>query len=109
MQKRKILSLLKLGIGIALLVALLSAVDMHVLLDRIRSADIRYIAIMFLLPHFGMLLSTYKWQIFLRCTGNFFRLGRLFCLYLIGTFSSNFLPTMVGGDLVRTYTGCRRR
>lgn len=107
MQKRTVLTFVKLAFGIALLLALLSAVDLHVLFDRIRSADLRYVAIMFLLPHFGILLSTYKWQILLNCTGNFFSFARLFRLYLIGTFASNFLPTMVGGDVIRTYALCR--
>ncbi|MBM3286371.1 MAG: flippase-like domain-containing protein [Candidatus Eisenbacteria bacterium] len=48
-------------------------------------------------------LSCLKWQLVLRARGARVGLLRLMGLYTIGNFFSNFLPTMVGGDLVRGY------
>lgn len=47
--------------------------------------------------------SCMKWGLFLRERGVVIGFHRLFGLYLIGTFFNNFLPSMVGGDLVRAY------
>ncbi len=46
-------------------------------------------------------LATYRWQRVLRALGEKQRLGRLFSHYMAGQFLSNFVPTTVGGDVLR--------
>jgi len=90
--------------GVGLIAVLLSTVDLSILVDRFRSINIAYLIAVFVLPHIAMLLSTKKWQILLNALNVRVRLHRLFSLYMMGTFFSNFLPTMVGGDVYKSYT-----
>ena len=83
--------------------ALIVRADMSMLLQRIVSVDLFYLAVMFVIPHVMIGINTLKWQIFLRELGLRIDFNRLFGLYLIATFFNNFLPTMVGGDAVRAY------
>lgn len=48
-------------------------------------------------------ISSTKWGLFLHDRGHRLSWWRLFELYLIGKFFSNFLPSMFGGDLARVY------
>lgn len=48
----------------------------------------------------SQVLSSARWQLFLPDKYPF---GRLFSLYMIGSFFSSFLPGVVGGDAVRAY------
>lgn len=44
---------------------------------------------------------SYRWQLLLRALGIEVPMERLFKTYLIGVFFNNFLPTAIGGDVVR--------
>ncbi len=100
---KRLIWTLKLALGIALLVVLVSRSDTGTLLGRLGAVDLRWLAAMFVIPHLGMLISAWKWQILLRSQGRVVPIGRLFALYMIGTFFNNFLPSMVGGDVVRAW------
>jgi uncharacterized protein (TIRG00374 family) len=47
------------------------------------------------------LLCSYRWQLFLRARGTHVPVRSLFGYYLIGMFLNNFLPSAVGGDVVK--------
>jgi hypothetical protein len=98
------LVLAKLLFGTALLVALVLKADILAIVDRLRSVDLYYLAVMFIVPHLMIMVSTVKWQIFLRELSLNLSFRRLFGLYMIAAFFNNFLPTMVGGDAVRVYS-----
>ena len=98
------LVLAKLIFGSGLLIALMWRADFGAIVDRLRSVNLNFLLLVFLLPHLMIMVSTWKWQIFLRELRVDLPFGRLFRVYLIGTFFNNFLPTMVGGDVVRVYT-----
>jgi len=51
----------------------------------------------------SILLMSIRWRIILNHYNNSFTLKRLFGFYLIGLFFNNFLPTSIGGDMVRIY------
>lgn len=93
----------KLAVGLGLMTALVVRADITELLASLRSVNLWYLALMFALPHLMIVLSSVKWQMFLRELGLRLGLARLCGLYLIGTFFNNFLPTMIGGDTVRIY------
>ena len=93
----------KLALGLGLMSALVMRADVSELLASFGSVNLWYLALMFLLPHLMIVLSSVKWQMFLRALGHRLGLARLCGLYLIGTFFNNFLPTMIGGDAVRIY------
>lgn len=51
----------------------------------------------------GILISSLRWQVLL-VSGQSGGLRRLFFLYLLGKFANAFLPTSIGGDIVRVYS-----
>jgi len=56
-----------------------------------------------LLYTLGYVLSTIRWQRLLLAEGIRVSLGRLTLIYLEGAFFNLFLPTLIGGDIVRGY------
>jgi uncharacterized membrane protein YbhN (UPF0104 family) len=103
MSKQTVFWLLKLCLGLGLLSWLVVEADYHAVLRQLRSVDLAWLAAVFVVPHIGLLLSTIKWQALLTCLGSHVGIAPLFKFYLIGTFFNNFLPSMVGGDIVRIY------
>jgi len=51
----------------------------------------------------SIFLMTVRWQIILKQFDQNISLKKLFEFYLIGLFFNNFLPTSIGGDIVRIY------
>jgi hypothetical protein len=69
-----------------------------------RGANVVFVLLSFLLALPGILVSAWKWQLLLVAQGiKMFSFLRLWSLYHVGIFFSNFLPTEMGGDLIRTY------
>jgi uncharacterized protein (TIRG00374 family) len=101
--KTRLLLLGKLLLGLALLAFLVSKADLANVIKRLYTLDLTYVAIVFILPHVGIWLSTVKWKTLLRALGVEQPMARLLGLYMIGTFFNNFFPTMVGGDVVKAY------
>lgn len=53
-------------------------------------------------------VRAYRWKALLDALGMSISLSRLAVLYFVGTFFNNFLPTGVGGDVVRVYELARQ-
>ena len=73
----------------------------------IKDASLFWLIISFSLHALGMLISAIRWQILIRAQGDCVPLGYLVKSYLVGAFFNNFLPTRIGGDIVRIYDGSR--
>ena len=67
----------------------------------LQKANPFYLVITFAVIAFGLWLSAVKWQIILSKMGHEATSGYLLNLYYIGLFFSNFLPTSIGGDVVK--------
>ena len=50
---------------------------------------------------FGILLSAIRLNILLKAQGIFVPLTKVFSLYLVGIFFSNFFPSSIGGDVIK--------
>jgi uncharacterized protein (TIRG00374 family) len=103
MGKERFLNLLKVCFSLALLVFLLKQVGWQQTLETLRGAKFPYLAAAFVLYLVGIVVRAYRWQILLGALGMDIPLARLTVLYFVGTFFSNFLPTGIGGDVVRVY------
>ncbi len=103
MTKRNIYLFIKLLLSTGLIVFLFSKIDVIFFISKIRSINLLWLLFMFILPHLAILASSIKWQWLLKELDIAESYALLFMLYLIGTFFSNFLPTMAGGDVVRVY------
>ena len=73
------------------------------MLDALRGFKIEYLAALFVVAVGTNGISGFKWGLFLKDRGHHLPWWRLFGLYLIGRFFNNFLPSMFGGDVARSY------
>jgi uncharacterized protein (TIRG00374 family) len=95
---------LKTIVGLSLLAAILIWNDNgSKLLHVLSGFRIEYLALLLLIAVGTNGISSAKWGLFLKVRGYQLSFWRLFELYLIGKFFSNFLPSMFGGDVARTY------
>lgn len=105
-----VLWLAKLVLGVAVIAWLISRTDAKSLWLTLRSVDFLWLIPVIVIPHLAIMLSSMKWYALLYARGARVTQIALFRLYMIGTFFSSFLPSMVGGDVVRIYqltrTGC---
>jgi len=97
-------AILKLLIGLGLLATLILWHDNgRKLVTLLAGFDERYIGLLFTIAILGRLARVVRWQFILRDGGIDVSLPRLFNLNLIGNFVSNFLPSMFGGDVAKSY------
>ena len=92
---------IKLGISVLLVAYVLYRSDPRSVLEAAKGVQPGWLLLAFLLHVPGYLVSSWRWQILLRAQGIRIRFTRLLALYLVGTFFNLFLPTQVGGDIMR--------
>lgn len=101
--KNTLLFLLRISVSILLLVLLfkINKIDPQVLISDIKGADKRLLATGFLFLFFVYFLGFLRWRMLLRAGGINIPLKRLISSFSGGIFFSIFLPSTIGGDLVR--------
>ncbi len=100
---RKRIFFLKLAISIFFLYVVFKSVDLQKVSSTLVSIDMFYFLILILISAALILVSCLKWQLLLRTKGLKVSMWRLSLLYMLGYFFNNFLPGMIGGDLVRGF------
>ena len=103
-QRRSLaLWLVKLGISILLLVFLFrqQSINVNDVIARIRSASIGWVLVALLLYLAMVIISTWRWHLLLRIQQIHVRFWALFRSFLIAIFANNFLPSNIGGDVLR--------
>jgi uncharacterized protein (TIRG00374 family) len=97
----------KIGVSLALLIYLFWTTDREALLVRVRGGDVLLFACAVAL-YAGMLaISTWRWRLLLQALGFPARLRDLTSSYLVATFFNNFLPSNIGGDVIRVRDGSK--
>lgn len=102
---KKIFSILiRISISIILLILLfkINKINIHELLEDIKGADKLLLSAACFVAFFMYLLCFIRWQILLKAAGINIPLKRLIISYSGGVFFSIFLPSTIGGDVVRT-------
>jgi len=99
--KKTALLVAKLAVSAALLTYLLASTDLGALYRRVRGGDTVLLAAAVVLYTAILVLSTWRWRVLLRAQGYDAPLRRLSASYLVATFFNNFLPSNIGGDVVR--------
>lgn len=102
MIKKSLSAALKVAVSLAILYALFRNIDTGALWKTAASVDRVSVAFTALLFIATQSVSTLRWSIILRKDMEV-SYPRLLSIYFIGMFFNNFLPTMVGGDLVKGY------
>ncbi len=96
-----VLRVLVSGILLVLLFKL-NRIDLHNLLNDVKSADKLFLALGFLIFSLSYLLGFLRWQMLLKASGIHASLKKLVVSFSGGIFFSIFLPSTIGGDIVRT-------
>ena len=104
-MRRGALLAAKLGVSLGLLAYLLSTTDLAALVRRVRGGDTLLLAAAVALYSGMLLLSTLRWHLLLQAQGYESSLRSLSASYLVATFFNNFLPSSIGGDLIRVRDG----
>jgi uncharacterized protein (TIRG00374 family) len=106
-MKRGALLAVKVAVSLALLVYLFATSDLRALEERVRTADLLLLsgAVGCYVAMLG--LATWRWQLLLEALGCVAPLRHLTASYLVATFFNNFLPSNIGGDIVRVRDGSR--
>jgi hypothetical protein len=108
MRRNRLLQLLKLSVSAGLLIFLFSMVNLDDLAEQARGIHMFWLALHVALGFIAIVISAWKWKLLCDATEIRTTLVGLVGLYLIGTFYNHFLPTSVGGDVVRGYELSRR-
>lgn len=102
MIKKSLSTALKAAVSLAILYALFRNIDTGALWATAASVNRLSVAFTALLFIATQSVSTFRWSIILKKDMEV-SYPRLLSIYFIGMFFNNFLPTMVGGDLIKGY------
>jgi hypothetical protein len=92
---------LKIVVSAGLLYLLLGRTDLSRLWSYVRNATPAWLAVALLLYFAMILLSVWRWRVLLDAQHLSIPAGRLVNSYLVATFFNNFLPSNIGGDVIR--------
>ena len=92
---------LKIGVSAGLLYVLFTRIDASQTWDHMRNASVPWLATALVLYLVMLLISTLRWKILLGTQHVNVPFGRLVNSYLAATFANNFLPSNIGGDVIR--------
>lgn len=99
--RQRLLTLLKLGVTALGLFLVLRGMDFGALLGALRTVRLGWMAVGAAGIALSLVVRAYRWHIVLHGVGSSIRFGRLVELYLVGSFFNAFLPSGLGGDVVR--------
>ncbi|MBI3932427.1 MAG: flippase-like domain-containing protein [Acidobacteria bacterium] len=100
-MKRTAPLLAKIAVSLGLLAYLLRTTDLAALDQRVRTGDTILLAAAVVLYGAMMLVSTWRWRLLLQAQGYEAPLRHLSASYLVASFFNNFLPSNIGGDVIR--------
>lgn len=106
-MKKQALFLGKLLISSGLIFLLYRKIPVSDIKGMLLSVEIWYMLPIFMLLVLNTLLSSLKWQLFLRADGVRIPYAALMWTYMIGSFYNMFLPSNIGGDSYRIYDVAR--
>jgi hypothetical protein len=105
--KRTLLLIAKIAVSLALLTYLFSTTDLTAIERRVRTGDPLLLGLAVGVYGLMLLVSAWRWHVLLQAQGFDARFRDLSASYLVATFFNNFLPSNIGGDLVRVRDSSR--
>jgi uncharacterized membrane protein YbhN (UPF0104 family) len=99
--RRSALMLFKLAVSIALLAILFSKIDVHRLWSSARSASLFWLAAALVVYFINVLVSIWRWRLLLEAQAVEVPARKLLGSFLVALFFNNFLPSNIGGDVIR--------
>jgi uncharacterized protein (TIRG00374 family) len=110
--RRTLVLIAKLVVSVGLLWWLLSGVDLGRLGLALREASWLWLTIALALYFLMLAVSSWRWGLLLKAQGVIVKSRTLLSSFLVATFFNNFLPSNIGGDVIRirdTATAARSR
>lgn len=99
--QQRLLNFARLAITLGLLWFLVTSADLQALWNSLRSADLVLYAACSVISTFGMGLRAWRWHTMLQAVGTRVSFRRALYLCYVGAFFNTFLPSGLGGDVVR--------
>lgn len=93
--------LIRILISLALLIIVIANVGADRLWMALTSIEPVWFLIALAIHLLGIVIRTVRWSMLVKAQGVRVSFGRLFYLYMAGTFFNTFLPTGIGGDVVK--------
>jgi glycosyltransferase 2 family protein len=100
-RRRYAISTIKLTVSVALLVFLFSRLDTSRLWEGARRASLPWLIVALAIYALNVAASTWRWHVLLRAQDVRLRRRTLFKSFLVANFFNNFLPSNIGGDVIR--------
>jgi hypothetical protein len=99
--QQRLVSFLRLVVSVGLLWFLITSADLQALWNLLRSANLWLYAACSVISTAGMGLRTLRWHTMLQAVGAKVSFRRTLYLCYVGAFFNSFLPSGLGGDVVR--------
>ncbi len=99
--RRRVLTALKIGITVLGLLLIARNLDVQAILSAFGGVGLKWLAVGAGLIALSLIVRAIRWHIVLHGVGSSIRFGRLVELYLVGSFFNAFLPSGLGGDVIR--------
>src|SRR5262249_43512128 len=99
--RRLLFGLLKLVVSVGLLVLLFSRVDVDSLWESAKSASLSWLSIALGIYFASMVVSSWRWHLLLEAQRVHMTQRGAFASFLVASFFNNFLPSNIGGDVIR--------
>jgi uncharacterized protein (TIRG00374 family) len=106
--KKHVLQAIRVVVSVGLLAWVLDHANLGTLKATLSSARLEWIAAAFLVNTVGNGFGALRWQVLLRSQHRIVSLPYLFGTYMVGLFFNNFLPSTIGGDVVRAASAKRK-
>ncbi|NNE44176.1 MAG: flippase-like domain-containing protein, partial [Gemmatimonadetes bacterium] len=107
-MKQHVTRALRIIVSVGLLVWVLNRADLASLMERISSAKLEWLLAAFLVNSLGNLFGAFRWHLLLRSQKRIVGVFYLFGSYLVGLFFNNFLPSTIGGDVIRAMSAKKK-
>ncbi len=99
--RQRLFTLLKIGVTVMGLFLVLRGLDFRALLATLSAVRAGWMAAGAALIALSLVVRAFRWHLVLAGVGLSIRFSRLVVLYLVGSFFNAFLPSGLGGDVVR--------
>ncbi len=106
-MKRIIFTTVKVIFSVLLVIYIVNKVDIRQVWGSLKSVNLLWLGIAYLVHLMDYPISTLRWKLLLDAQGIKLPYKRLLGSYFVGTFFSTFLPTGIGGDMIRAYDTIR--
>ena len=103
MNKARLKFFLKLMVSLALLAYLVMQADLGGIWQATKNTQWSLVALVFFLFFVHFFIGTFRWRALARLHNADPPLIYLFCSYMVANFFNNFLPSTIGGDIIRMY------